>query len=50
MLSNGQEEWGSIQGRVIQKTQKMIYDTSLHHKIPIKGKIKQPGERCGVLS
>ena len=45
---------GSIPGRVRQKTQKMVLDTSLiniqHFKLHIKGKLGQSGERSSALS
>ena len=45
MFSNGPEDWGSIQGRVIPKTQKMVLDAALlntqHYKVRIKGKVEQ---------
>ena len=44
MFANGPEEWGSIPGRVIPKTLKMVLDTSLLHsqqyKVRIKGKVE----------
>ena len=50
---NGPGGWGSIPGRVIQKTLKMVLDTSLlntqHYKICIKGKVEQSREMCSVL-
>ena len=49
VFANGPGDLGSIPGRVIQKTQKMVLDTSLlnsqHHKIRIKGKVEQSRER-----
>ena len=45
---------GSIPGRVIPKTFKMILDTSLiniqQYKEPIKGKVEQSRERSSALS
>ena len=42
---NGPGDWGSIHGRVIPKTQKMVFDTTLlktqHYKVRIKGKVEQ---------
>ena len=47
-LINGPEDLGSIPGRVIPKTQKMVLDASLlntqHYKVRIKGKVKQSRE------
>ena len=49
VLANGPEDWGSIPGRVIPKTQKVLFDTSLldtqHFKVRIKGKVEQSRER-----
>ena len=48
VFANGPEDLGSIPGRVIPKTQKMILDASLlntqHYKVRIKGKVKQSRE------
>ena len=45
MFANGPEDLGSIPGRVIPKTQKMVLDASLlntqHYKVRIKGKVEQ---------
>ena len=44
---------GSIPGRVIPKTQKMILDASLlntqQHKVGIKGKVEQSKEKSSAL-
>ena len=32
------EDWGSIPGQVISKTQKTVLDASLHDNVWIKGK------------
>ena len=44
---------GSIPGRVIPKTLKMVLDTSLlntqHYKVRIKGKVEQFSERSNAL-
>ena len=44
---------GSIPGRVIPKTQKMVLDASLlntqHYKVRIKGKVEQSRERSHAL-
>ena len=41
-------QWGSIPGRVIPKTKKMVLDATLHntkhYKVRIKGKVKQSRE------
>ena len=48
VFTNGPGDLGSIPGRVIPKTQKMVLDASLlntqHYKVRIKGKVKQSRE------
>ena len=48
LFDNGLGDRGSIPGRVIPKTQKMVLDTALHNiqhfKIKIKGKVEQSRE------
>ena len=48
VFSNGLGDLGSIPGRVIPKTQKMVLDASLlntqHYKVRIKGKVEQSRE------
>ena len=48
VFANGPEDLGSIPGRVIPKTQKMVLDASLlntqHYKVRIKGKVEQSRE------
>ena len=48
MFANGPGDLGSIPGRVIPKTQKMVLDASLlntqHYKVRIKGKVGQSRE------
>ena len=48
VFANGPADLGSIPGRVIPKTQKMVLDASLlntqHYKVRIKGKVKQSRE------
>ena len=48
ILANGQGNWGSIPGRVIPKTQKMVFDATLlntqHYKVKIKDKLEQSRE------
>ncbi len=43
VFANGPGDWGSIPGRVIPKTLKMVLDTSLfniqQYKVRIKGKV-----------
>ena len=50
---NGSGDLGSIPGRVIPKTQKMVLDATLlntqHYKVRIKGKVKQFWERSSAL-
>ena len=45
VFANVQEGWGSISGRVIPKTQKMVLDADLlntqHYRERIKGKLEQ---------
>ena len=45
VFANGPEDRGSIPGRVIPKTQKMVLDAALlntqHYKVRIKGKVDQ---------
>ena len=49
VFANGPGDLGSIPGRVIPKTQKMVLDASLlntqHYKVGIKGKVGQSWER-----
>ena len=44
MFSNDPGDWGSIPGRVIPKTQKIVLDAALlgtqHYKVRIKGKVE----------
>ena len=53
VFANGPGDLGSILGRVIPKTQKMVLDTSLlntqHYKVGIKGKVGQSWERSSIL-
>ena len=53
VFSNGPGDLGSISGRVIPKTLKMVLDTSLlstqHYKVRIKGKVEKSGERSSAL-
>ena len=48
VFANGPGDLGSISGRVIPKTQKMVLDASLlntqHYKVRIKGKVEQSRE------
>ncbi len=53
VFANGLGDQGSILGRVIPKTQKMILDTIListqHYKVRIKGRIEQSREWSSAL-
>ena len=48
VFTNGPGDLGSVPGRVIPKTLKMVLDTSLlntqHYKVRIKGKLSNPGK------
>ena len=48
MFANGPGDQGSIPGRVIPKTQKMVLDAGLlktrNYKVRIKGKVEQSSE------
>ena len=48
MFANGPGDRGSIPGRVIPKTKKMVLDAALlntrHYKIRIKGKVEESKE------
>ena len=54
VFANDPGDVGSIPGRVIPKTLKMVLDTSFlntqQYKVPIKGKMEQSRERSSVLS
>ena len=53
VFTNGRGDWGSILGRVIPKTQKMVLDTALLstqlYKVRIKGKVVQSREWSSTL-
>ena len=53
VFANGLGDRGSIPGRVIPKTQKMVPDTTLlntqHYKVRIKGKLEQSREMSSAL-
>ena len=53
VFTNDPGDLGSIPGRVIPKTLKMVLDTSLlntqHYKVRIKGKVEQSRERSSAL-
>ena len=48
MFANGSGDQGSILGRVIPKTQKIVFDAAFlnthHYKVSIKGKVEQSRE------
>ena len=54
VFADGPEYRGSIPGRIIPKTQKMVLDTPLlntsHYKVRIKGKVEESRERCSAFS
>ena len=53
VFANGLGDLGSISGRVMPKTLKMVLDTSLlntqQYKVRIKGKMEQSRERSNAL-
>ena len=53
MFANGPEDLGSIPGRVILKTLKMVLDASLlntqFYKVRIKGKVEKSREKSCAL-
>ena len=53
VFANGPGDLGSISGRVIPKTLKMVLDTYLlntqQYKVRIKGKVKQSREKSSAL-
>ena len=53
LFADGLEDLGSLPGRVIPKTLKMVLDTSLHntqqYKVRIKGKVEQFRESSSAL-
>ena len=53
VFANGPGDLGSIAGRVIPKTQKMVLDATLlntqNYKVRIKGKVEQSSERSSTL-
>ena len=53
VFANDPDDVGSIPGRVIRKTLKMVLDTSLfntqRYKMRIKGKVRQSRERSSAL-
>ena len=53
VIVNGPGDLGSIPGRVVPKTLKMVLDTSLlntqQYKVRIEGKVEQSRERISAL-
>ena len=53
VFANGPGDQGSIPGRVIPKTQKMVLDATLlntkHYMVSIKGKVEQSTEWSSAL-
>ena len=53
VFASGPRDRGSIPGRVIPKTKKMVLDAALlntqHYKVNIKGKVEQSREWSGAL-
>ena len=54
VFTNGPGDWGSIPGRFIPKTQKMVLDAALlstqnYNKVRMKGKIEQSWEWSSTL-
>ena len=49
VLTNGPGDLGSIPGRVLPKTLKMVLDTSLQYKVRIKGKVEPSREWSSTL-
>ena len=53
VFAHGPGDLGSIPGRVMPKTQKMVLDASLlntqHYKVGMKDKVKQSRERSIIL-
>ena len=53
VFANGPGDQGSIPGRVIPKTKKMVLDAALlntqHYKVRVKGKVEQSREWSSAL-
>ena len=53
VFANGPGDQGSIPGRVIPKTHKMVLDAALvstqHYKVSVKGKVEQSRERSSAF-
>ena len=54
LFANSPRDRGSIPGRVIPKTQKMVLDATIHstqdYKVSIKSKVDQSTEKSSSLS
>ena len=54
VFANGPGDLGSIPGRVIPKTLKMVFDTSLlntqQYMVRIKGKVEQSREKSSAFA
>ena len=54
VFASGPGDLGSVPGRVIPKTQKMVLDASLlntqRYKVRVKSKVEQSRERSSALS
>ena len=54
VFANGPGDQGSVPGRVIPKTKKMVLDAVLlstqHYKLNIKGKVEQPRGKSSALT
>ena len=53
MFANGPGDWGSIPGRVLSKTQKIVLGAALintqFYKVQIKGKVEQSKKWSSAL-
>ena len=53
VFASGPGDWGSVPGRVIPKTLKMVLDAALlntqHYTVIIKGKVEQSREKSSAL-
>ena len=54
LFANGPADLGSISGRVIPKTLKMVFDTALlntpQYKVRFRGKVEQSREKLSAFS
>ena len=53
VFANGPGDWGSIPGRAIPKTKKLVFDAASlntqHYKVQVKGKVEQSREWSSAL-